>query len=85
MIGVLGSYTDITERKRADLALRLQSRALDASVNAILITAPSPTGNLIEYVNPAFKRITGYEPSRGDRPRLPRSCSATTATRKASR
>ncbi len=63
VIGVLGSYTDITERKRADLALRLQSRALDASVNAILITAPSPAGNLIEYVNPAFKRITGYDPT----------------------
>ncbi|WP_454874742.1 sensor domain-containing protein [Paraburkholderia xenovorans] len=61
VIGVLGSYTDITERKRADLALRLQSRALDASVNAILITAPSPAGNLIEYVNPAFMRITGYD------------------------
>lgn len=63
VIGVLGSYTDITERKRADLALRLQSRALDASVNAILITAPTAAGNLIEYVNPAFKRITGYEAS----------------------
>jgi diguanylate cyclase (GGDEF)-like protein/PAS domain S-box-containing protein len=62
VIGVLGSYTDITERKRADLALRLQSRALDASVNAILITGPSKEGNLIEYVNPAFKRITGYDP-----------------------
>lgn len=63
VIGVLGSYTDITERKRADLALRLQSRALDASVNAILITGPASAGNLIEYVNPAFKRITGYEPA----------------------
>jgi diguanylate cyclase (GGDEF)-like protein/PAS domain S-box-containing protein len=63
VIGVLGSYTDVTERKRADLALRLQSRALDASVNAILITAPSPSGNLIEYVNPAFMRITGYDPA----------------------
>ena len=63
VLGVLGSYTDITQRKRADLALRLQSRALDASVNAILITGPSETGNLIEYVNPAFKRITGYDPS----------------------
>jgi diguanylate cyclase (GGDEF)-like protein/PAS domain S-box-containing protein len=61
VIGVLGSYTDITERKRADLALRLQSRALDASVNAILITGPTAAGNLIEYVNPAFKRITGYD------------------------
>ncbi|MGH8780926.1 sensor domain-containing protein [Paraburkholderia sp.] len=63
VIGVLGSYSDITERKRADLALRLQSRALDASVNAILITAPTVGGNLIEYVNPAFKRITGYDPA----------------------
>ncbi|HEY3597498.1 MAG TPA: EAL domain-containing protein [Paraburkholderia sp.] len=63
VIGVLGSYTDITERKRADLALRLQSRALDASVNAILITGPAAGGNLIEYVNPAFKRITGYDPA----------------------
>ncbi|CAG4888588.1 sensor domain-containing protein [Paraburkholderia gardini] len=63
VIGVLGSYTDVTERKRSDLALRLQSRALDASVNAILITGPAETGNLIEYVNPAFKRITGYDPA----------------------
>ncbi len=63
VIGVLGSYTDVTDRKRSDLALRLQSRALDASVNAILITAASGNGHLIEYANPAFKRITGYEPA----------------------
>jgi diguanylate cyclase (GGDEF)-like protein/PAS domain S-box-containing protein len=43
--------------------LRLQSRALDASVNAILITGPAEGGNVIEYVNPAFKRITGYDPA----------------------
>jgi diguanylate cyclase (GGDEF)-like protein/PAS domain S-box-containing protein len=61
MMGVLGSYTDVTERKRSDLALRLQSRALDASVNAILITGPAETGHLIEYANPAFERITGYD------------------------
>ena len=63
VIGVLGSYTDVTERKRSDLALRLQSRALDASVNAILITGPADTGHLIEYANPAFERITGYDPA----------------------
>ncbi|MFX1673286.1 EAL domain-containing protein [Paraburkholderia sp. A2WS-5] len=64
VIGVLGSYSDTTESKRADLALRLQSRALDACVNAILITAPGPDGsNLIEYANPAFRRITGYDPA----------------------
>nr|WP_051481703.1 EAL domain-containing protein [Paraburkholderia nodosa] len=64
VIGVLGSYSDTTESKRADLALRLQSRALDACVNAILITAPGPGGsNLIEYANPAFRRITGFDPA----------------------
>ncbi|MGN6651214.1 sensor domain-containing protein [Trinickia sp.] len=63
VIGVLGSYTDVTERKRSDLALRLQSRALDASVNAVLITAASGSGHVIEYANPAFKRITGYDPA----------------------
>ncbi|HEY4801416.1 MAG TPA: diguanylate cyclase, partial [Paraburkholderia sp.] len=64
VIGVLGSYSDTTESKRADLALRLQSRALDACVNAILITAPGPGGsNLIEYANPAFRRITGFDPT----------------------
>jgi len=63
VIGVLGSYTDTTERKRADLALRLQSRALDASVNAIVITGLGPGGHVIEYANPAFRRITGYDPA----------------------
>jgi diguanylate cyclase (GGDEF)-like protein/PAS domain S-box-containing protein len=63
VIGVLGSYTDVTDRKRSDLALRLQSRALDASVNAILITAAAESGHVIEYANPAFKRITGYDPA----------------------
>lgn len=63
VIGVLGSYTNVTARKRSDLALRLQSRALDASVNAILITGAGRGGHLIEYANPAFKRITGYEPA----------------------
>jgi diguanylate cyclase (GGDEF)-like protein/PAS domain S-box-containing protein len=63
VIGVLGSYTDVTERKRSDLALRLQGRALDASVNAVLITGAAASGHLIEYVNPAFKRITGYDPA----------------------
>ncbi|WP_277188100.1 EAL domain-containing protein [Caballeronia sp. BR00000012568055] len=62
-IGVLGSYHDVTDSKRAELALRLQSRALDASVNAILITGVVGGANVIEYANPAFRRITGYEPS----------------------
>ena len=61
VIGLLGSYEDITDYKDAELALRLRSRALDAIVNAVLITRASDAGNEIEYANPAFERITGYQ------------------------
>ncbi|MGV2288253.1 EAL domain-containing protein [Trinickia sp. YCB016] len=60
VIGLLATYEDITERKDVELALRLRSRALDAIVNAVLITRATDKGNLIEYANPAFERITGY-------------------------
>ncbi len=60
VIGLLATYEDVTERKDAELALRLRSRALDAIVNAVLITRATDRGNLIEYANPAFERITGY-------------------------
>jgi len=60
---VLGYYTfvlDITERKLAEQALRLRDRALEASVNAIMITDALHADNPIVYVNPAFERNTGY-------------------------
>lgn len=60
-VGVLTLYEDVSGRKDAELALRLRSRALDAIVNAVLITRPGPAGNVIEYANPAFERITGYQ------------------------
>ena len=61
--GVLTCYEDTTSQKRAELALRLRSRALDASVNAVLITRVTARGDaVIEYANPAFGRITGYAP-----------------------
>ncbi|GLU33446.1 EAL domain-containing protein [Trinickia caryophylli] len=60
IIGLLATYEDITDRKNADLTLHLRSRALDASVNAVLITRRTDEGDLIEYANPAFERITGY-------------------------
>ncbi|GAB4425771.1 MAG: hypothetical protein Kow0031_05400 [Anaerolineae bacterium] len=53
----LGINVDITERKQAEEALRLQSAALNAAANAILIT--DRTG-LIQWVNPAFCDMTGY-------------------------
>jgi len=56
IIGVLGTIEDVSARKRAELTLELRGRALDASVNAIVITA----GDAIEYANPAFVQLSGY-------------------------
>jgi PAS domain S-box-containing protein len=48
---------DITGRKRAEEQLRLQSRALDAAVSAIVITDRQ---GRVTWANPAFTRLTGY-------------------------
>ena len=48
---------DITERKRAEAELRLQSAALNAAANIIVITDRDGT---VEWVNPAFTALTGY-------------------------
>ena len=55
--GVLGMYMDITERKRSEESLRLQSAALEAAANAIVITDRNGT---IQSVNSAFTALTGY-------------------------
>jgi len=51
---------DIAARKRAEEGLELRQRAIEASANAIIITSAVPPNYPIEYVNPAFERITGY-------------------------
>ncbi len=63
---------DITDRKQAEVRLRLQSTALESAANAIVIT--DPDGN-ISWVNPAFTRLTGYtlEEALGQNPRLLKS------------
>jgi diguanylate cyclase (GGDEF)-like protein/PAS domain S-box-containing protein len=58
--GVLGTIEDISARKHAELTLQLRGHAIEASVNAIVITASGPLGNLIEYANPAFAQLCGY-------------------------
>jgi PAS domain S-box-containing protein len=48
---------DISERKLGEKRIQLQSAALEASANAILIT---DRDGIIELINPAFTRLTGY-------------------------
>lgn len=51
---------DIAARRRAEQALQLRERAIEASTNAIIITSAQAPLYPIEYVNPAFEHITGY-------------------------
>jgi PAS domain S-box-containing protein len=55
--GVLGTYMDITERKATEARMRLQSSALEAAANAIVIT---DSKGVIEWANAAFTTFTGY-------------------------
>jgi diguanylate cyclase (GGDEF)-like protein/PAS domain S-box-containing protein len=50
---------DIIARVRAEKALELRERAIQASANAIIIINATAPGYPVEYVNPAFERITG--------------------------
>ena len=51
---------DIAARELAESALKLRQRAIEASANAILIINTNAAGFTIDYVNPAFERISGY-------------------------
>lgn len=55
--GYRGVDQDITERRHAEDELRKLSRAIENAGESVVITNASGT---IEYVNPAFSRLTGY-------------------------
>jgi len=57
LIAYDGLISDITERKRSEESLRLQSAALEAAANAIAIT---DSRGLVIWVNQAFTMMTGY-------------------------
>ncbi len=70
--GSFGMFSDVTERKQAELELRKVMEALQQASAAIVIT--DRDGN-IEYVNRAFTTFTGYTPEEvhGKNPRLLKS------------
>jgi PAS domain S-box-containing protein len=51
---------DINERRKAEAALRLRDRAIQAVTPGILITDPCQPDNPIIYASPGFQRLTGY-------------------------
>ena len=71
-IGFLGMATDLTEKRAGEAMRRLQSAALDATANAIMIT--DRRGN-IEWINPAFTQLTGFaaQDAVGKTPRILKS------------
>ena len=69
VVALEGFIADITERKRAGIERERLTRAIEQSLEIILIT---DNAGAIVYVNPAFTRATGYtrEEVLGQNPRL---------------
>lgn len=57
---IYGAAQDITERHLAENDLRIQHRAIESSMNGIIITGVADTDYGIIYANPAFLKMTGY-------------------------
>lgn len=51
------------QQSASDRALRLRERAIEACANAIVICNAETPNLTVEYVNPAFEKMTGYSPS----------------------
>jgi PAS domain S-box-containing protein len=69
---IVGTLTDISDRKRIEAELSLKSLALDAAANAVVIT---DRDGAIKWTNPAFEALTGYARDEivGKNPRLLKS------------
>lgn len=53
---------DVTEQRLAHSMMNLFSRALECTTNGVVISDMSLPGRPVFYANPAFYRITGYDP-----------------------
>ena len=72
VVGIIAIASDITERKKGDDRILLQSTALNSVANAIIIT---DTNGKIEWVNDAWTALTGYDEEEvlGGNPRILKS------------
>ena len=72
IFGYIGLFRDLSEIKRSEQTIRQLSTAVEQSTSSIVITTLEPA---IEYVNPAFCKITGYQPHEviGQNPRILKS------------
>jgi PAS domain S-box-containing protein len=72
VIGVQGVYWDVTERQRTEQELVRLATAVEQAAESIVITDAAGT---IQYVNPAFERISGYsrQEAVGQNPRVLKS------------
>ena len=70
--GCLHSVQDVSERHRGEFEMRRLALAIEQSADLIVIT---DTDGRIEYVNPAFVRVSGYTRAEviGENPRLLKS------------
>lgn len=55
--GIEGSVRDISARKKTESRFLELTKSLEAADEAAVITSPE---HIIEYVNPAYERMTGY-------------------------
>ncbi len=64
-----GSHTDISERKETEIRLKTLTRAIDNALASVVMTNAK---GVIEYVNPKFSEITGYQSEEviGKNPRI---------------
>lgn len=70
--GIVAAVTDVTAERVAQAKLRLMALAAEKSADSIVVTDAE---GIIQYVNPAFERLTGYsrEEAIGQTPRLVKS------------
>ncbi|MDP3179808.1 MAG: PAS domain S-box protein, partial [Spirochaetaceae bacterium] len=54
---IVGTLTNISERKRVEEEIQLKSAALEAAANAVVITDRAGS---IRWANPAFEALSGY-------------------------